>query len=49
MAAPLICFEVLNKAGMQGISMDISNHLQQVTVITDQDGLVTTSEKLTIT
>ena len=29
--------------------MDISNHLQQVTVVTDQDGLVATSEKLTIT
>jgi len=39
----------LIKTGLQGISMDISNHLQQVIVITDQDGLVATSEKLTIT
>lgn len=48
MATPLICFEVLHESGLQRISMDISNRLQQVAVRTNQNGLVAPSEKLTI-
>ena len=48
MAAPFIDIETFHQSGPERISMDISNHLQQVALSADENGLVAPSKKLSI-
>jgi hypothetical protein len=49
MTAPFIFIYIFSQVGFQGISMKLSNHLQQVTVRVNEYGFVATLEKLPAT